>query len=319
MSTLELHYFLNDNSHQMNAFTRNACEAELLKILNEIQSIIGLEIKIETLAYQEGGLKEIWKFVSKNKYLMGVISGIILNFLTVQINKDRELDNLQKDKLRLEIQEKRLQIKKLEGAADQTLSENDRKELSSLFVNVFLDSHKLLLFRSHFYKYLSNYDKVTQIDTTLTPDNPNLPKQKTSVQRNDFQKFIVTTNEIEPELIENAKIEIISPVLKKGKYKWRGIFEGEIIDFSIKDQIFKGAIYRQEVSFTSGITIEAVMKRYRKINELDEIIIYKHDVLTVLNYNYEGKNYETKQGKEYLRIKVCDQMQTNLFDQTSTD
>jgi hypothetical protein len=314
MSTFEIHYWLKDDSHQMDAYVRNYCEAELLRIVNELRNIFGVSIQIETLAYEEGGLREIWKFASKNKYIMGLITGVFLNFLTVQINKDRELDNLQKEKLRLEIQEKRLQIKGLENTQNKTLSDSEKEKIVALFLNAFLDNHKLIFLRSHFYEHLNKYDKLTQIDTILTPDTTSLPQQKASVLKSDFQKFIILSNVIDTETIENASIEIISPVLKKGTYKWRGIFNGEIIDFSMKDSIFKESIFRQEISFTSGITIIAILNRHRKVDDMGEIVIFKNEVTTVLSYNFEGTNFETTEGKEYKKKKLYDQMQTNMFD-----
>ncbi len=63
---LELHYYLNNESHSMNAFIRNECEKEILIILKEIITNLNILIEIESEAYTEGGLRQVWKFLGTN-------------------------------------------------------------------------------------------------------------------------------------------------------------------------------------------------------------------------------------------------------------
>jgi hypothetical protein len=58
----ELHYFFNDDdkSHSMDAVIRNKCEHELIQIATTIAKELNIQIKVETQAYKEGGLTEIW-------------------------------------------------------------------------------------------------------------------------------------------------------------------------------------------------------------------------------------------------------------------
>ena len=55
----ELHYFLSNDIHSIDAILRNKCEAELLAIVYEAISIMGLDVTIEAEALQEGGSKRI--------------------------------------------------------------------------------------------------------------------------------------------------------------------------------------------------------------------------------------------------------------------
>ena len=71
----ELHYYLKDNSHAMNAFIRNKAEKDFLEAVKRIGELLDRELKIETEAYKEGGLKELI-----------VIGGIVLGFLSPSIN-----------------------------------------------------------------------------------------------------------------------------------------------------------------------------------------------------------------------------------------
>lgn len=53
---LELHYYLSNGSHAMDAIVRNKCETEVLAIIQEISNSLGFQVNIESVAYQEGGL-----------------------------------------------------------------------------------------------------------------------------------------------------------------------------------------------------------------------------------------------------------------------
>ena len=77
---LELHYFFTDNSHSMDAIVRNECEKELLALFRECSVILGVDFKIESEAFSEGGLKEIWRFFGSTQVATSlVILTIILS------------------------------------------------------------------------------------------------------------------------------------------------------------------------------------------------------------------------------------------------
>lgn len=63
---IELHYFLRDETHTMNAFIRNECEKELLTIFKEVILSLDIVLDIESESFKDGGLKEIWNFLGKN-------------------------------------------------------------------------------------------------------------------------------------------------------------------------------------------------------------------------------------------------------------
>ncbi|EOH9330705.1 hypothetical protein ACMEFY_000818, partial [Campylobacter jejuni] len=71
-----------------------------------------------------------------------------------------------------------------------------------------------------FYKKVENYEKIKKIGYQFNNSNELI------IEREQFKSFIIEENK-DIETIEEAEIEIISPVLKEGKYKWRGIYNGE--------------------------------------------------------------------------------------------
>lgn len=119
------------------------------------------------------------------------------------------------------------------------------------------------------------------------------------------------------ERIENARIEIIAPVIKEGGYHWRGLYDGHVISFSMHDNQFKAGVLSRQISFSHGSTIECVLIIHRKIDEMGDVAITGYTVETVLA---KGENYqfaETPQGRKYKFEKAHNRDQIELF--TSDD
>lgn len=96
----------------MNAFVKNKSEAELLKIFKEVALLLELDFDFEIEAIEPGGIKEIFKLLDKkkykkltNKFLISIgmiILGVIIEITVDGITKNSELDELQKEKTKLE-------------------------------------------------------------------------------------------------------------------------------------------------------------------------------------------------------------------------
>jgi len=91
----------------------------------------------------------------------------------------------------------------------------------------------------------------------------------------------------EPIVDENAIIEIVSPILKKGNYKWRGIYKGVPLSFNMKSNEFKTLVQTGKVEFKNGSTINCVLEINRKMNSDGEEIITGYDIISV-NENSEN-------------------------------
>jgi hypothetical protein len=74
------------------------------------------------------------------------------------------------------------------------------------------------------------------------------------VERKDFKNFILHDDTTTTE-DDDAIIEIISPVLKEGKFKWRGRYKNEKIDFSMADSKFKQEVIEGKHKFSNGSLI----------------------------------------------------------------
>ncbi len=308
---LELHYYFeeSDDSHTMNAFVRNRCEFELLQIYTELQKELELDVKIETEAFEEGGLTELWSFLADIAIQITLLLTALSQVLSrVPLRKSK----LEKKDLKLSIEERKLNIKALK----RELKEKEPEQITIQNLNLIIDSKpKILKHLSNYFKQLYNYPKVKKISTTILSNNYTKIEEPKFISRTDFDKFIIESDELGSEIDENATIEIISPVLKKGKYKWKGVYNkiGEAVDFYMKDKIFKQSVIAEGIEFKNGTFIECVLEKSIKMNEVGEIYTSAYSVLTVLKKHYENIVEETPQGKKYRQEKEADKQQLKLF------
>ena len=274
-----LHYFFSDNSHSLNALTRNECEKEILLIFNEVASLLDLEIVLETEAYQEGGLKEFWKVFGKNSGQLTIIVGILAIFLSRFPVENKELIKLQIENLKLDNEKKRIELEKLQKAIK---AEKIEKDLTEEAYKILSSNHKILSHRSKFYKNLQSLPKIQQVSYSQYDQNKNLLDDEKIVKKIDFPKFLIPTNKLEDVEDCNAIIEIAAPILNKINHKWKGIYNGELIAFQIRDKTFLNAILQKKVEFSFGTALKCVLVRTPRINDNGVVVFENNKVLTVL-------------------------------------
>jgi hypothetical protein len=307
---LELHYYLNNESHVMDALVRNKCEAELLAIIFEVSDLLGIEVNIETGAYQEGGLKEVWAFIGRNNNQLTLLLTLLIVILSRVPLSDPEQEALTKEETKLTIEEKRLSIEKLK----RELKDGEvKKETTDAASNAISGNLKVAARKSNFYKNLAGYEKVTGVGM-LPLDKYNQPTaDEKYIPRSDFRNFILFTNNLPTEVIEDAQIEIISPVLKEGNYKWKGMYQFAPISFTMNDSEFKDSVLREEISFQHGSIIECVLSIHREFDEIGDVKITGYSVTTVIRKTDGASTLETIQGKRYKAHKKFTKDQQNLF------
>lgn len=309
-NVLEIHYWLKNNSHKMDALIENRCEHEVLYLIKEIAKTYALSILIETEPTAEGGLRKWFTIVSKEENKKGTITttiivALITVLLTTPIAKvseklidklfeDTEMKEMQKEKLKLEIGK---------------LKEEAIKRNSKIESNNIIKKRK-----SNFYENLEGYSEIEKVSFLATNENKeNIFSEKT-IFKNEFKNFILVTDDLSPIEIESANIEIISPVLKKGKYKWMGYFSGEPIIFSMQSTEFKTIVQNGDIEFKNGSSINCFLKIKRQIDNegIEKIIGY--EVIRVNHYFENEKPIETKEGKKHRQTKEAQKNQINLLD-----
>lgn len=312
-NTLELHYFLKDKSHRMDAIVQNTCEYQLLGIAKELAVKFNVEISIETCPLAEGGIRRWFKIVSKTEnksalitsaLLIALLSAILITPLATVVSKatekiierifeDKELKELEKEKLKLEIEKLRREIELKNLQLDQNTVIKKR--------------------RSNFYESLQKDSKINQI-SFIIEDEKNIPTaEENIVDRINFKDFILISDELEPIEKDNAIIEIISPVLKKGNFRWIGILNGEQVVFNMKSNEFKTLVQTGKIEFKNGSSINCLLTIRKKIDNEGIEKIVGYDIMRVNHYFENDKPIETPEGKFHRQKQDADINQGKLF------
>ncbi|MFC3813278.1 hypothetical protein [Lacihabitans lacunae] len=315
-NTIQLHYWFGDSSHEMNAFVQNKCEYEFLGIIKEISNHFGCEVIIETSPLTEGGLQRWFKVLSKTENSKAIITTAVITSIATQIFinplgklSEKFIEKIFEDKEKI-AQEESIRSKE-EEKLDLEIRELKSKSLKNLDT---LSSNNLLKKkRSNYYEALEKYPKVIKVSFNHT--NSNFEIIQGEVNRNEFQKYILATDDLPSIKVDNAIIEIISPVLKKGKYKWMGIYNGESIPFNMKSVEYKIMIQSGEIKFVNGTSINCLLEIRRKIDSEGVEKIVSYDVLRVNSYFENEKPIETPEGKKHRKAKERSEKQLKLFNE----
>ncbi|WP_282164746.1 hypothetical protein [Cellulophaga baltica] len=309
MEFLQLHYFLKDELHSVDAFLNNKAEYELLRIFKEVTSILELEgeLQFETIAIEEGGIKAFYKLISKKKnkrkiknallYLAGILSVIISDVASEQIKTDHEYEKLKKEEIRLKIEQLKRDLE------DEETVEKD-KTLIIQNLSVFIaETNKVKLFKSNFYSTLLKEEKIEQVSTQRLNENLEPITNENVVPRKDFDKFILHSVDIDPDFKESEIIEIVSPVLKKGNMKWKGIYNEKPISFYMRDGEFLTSVINKEISFSNGTSIIADIEFEQKMNDDGDIEIGTISIFNVTDVFEDSNKIETKRKKRNRELK----------------
>lgn len=297
----------------MDAVIQNKCEYEFLGVLKEISAVFNVDIIIETEPLAGGGLRSWFKIISKEEnkkatikvaIIVALITSIITTPITTTISKitetlienifeDDEIKELEKEKIKLEIENLKIDIK--------------QKNLQLNHNNVIKKK------KSNFYETLGKYPKVNKVSFTLENQSKVQISEEKIVVRKDFKNYILVSDDLDPIMADNTIIEIISPVLKKGKYKWVGIYNGDSISFNMKSKEFKILVQTGDIQFRNGTSIDCLLSINKKIDNEGIEKIVGYNVLRVNNYFENDRPIETHEGKRYRKKKEAEKQQFNLF------
>lgn len=276
LNKIELHYFFSDESHSMNALIRNKCESYLLGILKEISTALNGRLKIESEGYGEGGLKERFVLLGKSELLKSYAVQIFNYVLPLEVDIEKTVseENKNDSKQRIEKMRKELRDHELDPKAKV-----DMANIETLFRN----NLKIIKLKSNFFRQLNNCEKVTKLSVQGVNAENVLSGKAAVVNRKRFDTYMLVADTLKPETDEAAVIEIVSPVLKNGSYKWKGIYihTGKLISFSMKDDAFKDTIISQGLQFKNGTRIECLMESTRKMSEFGEVVVTGYSVMQV--------------------------------------
>lgn len=324
-NTIELHYWLKDESHTMDAFVLNKCEWELLNLFKEVASIAKVNIVIESEAITEGGIRQWFNIRISSNTKTAIVASAVTSFFTfaftqvpqfgLDILKEHLKSNPELEQLAIEEKKVEIESKKLDNEIKREKLKEIRSKNSKQFKDTLQNissSTKIAKRTSNFYEELSKEVKVNSI-TINNYFNCKPIQQAIEIKREDFQKYILTSNLLETITDEEAIVEIVSPVLKKGNYQWKGIYNGEILNFNMKSNEFKTLVQSGKIEFKNGTCIKCVLEMPRYMNNLGEEVISSYNIIKVIG-TYDDNTYnETNEGRIYRKKKEADIAQLELF------
>ncbi|MBN7816250.1 hypothetical protein [Algoriphagus pacificus] len=289
---LELHYFFKDESHSIDSILRNECEKEILFIFKEISDTLKLDLRLETSPPEDGGFKEIWNFIGKNSAQISLLVSVAAIIISRFPTENRELTKLQIENLKLDNE---LKSKELEKLNLKALKEEDELIQDKLIGSVELvnKNYRIAWRKSNFYKKLFGYNKLDSIEILRFKANEPVGKKR-EVLRNDFKNYILDSDDLPPLSVEKAVIDVISPAIKRGRFKWKGFYNNEIISFDMNDSIFRQQVLKGDVHFSNKFSIEVEMTQERKINQDGGIKITNTSITKVWASVENGNRIEYK-------------------------
>lgn len=310
---LEFHYQFNDDSHSMNAFVFNKCEGEILAVVRELSLKLKVNIEIETEPLENGGLRSWLKIKSKSDkvtikdlILIAAIGGLMSNIMTSPLTT--AISEITKNTINLLFEDDEItKLKELKEKKQLQLDifkiENELKIYSSQ-----IDENVITKRRSNYYSTLKEYSKIENVSIALEDDNKQISFEQ-QIDKKDFNKFVLESDELDPIVESNAVIEVVSPVLKKGKYKWTGIYKDDVIQFNMKSTEFKTLVQTGQIVFKNGFTFECELQINKKVTNEGIVINTSYDVLLVNQYYDNDNPIETPEGKRNRQKQEADKRQ----------
>jgi len=310
---IEVQYFFEEQTHLMDALVQNKCEYELLALIREVASRLRLRITIETAPLAEKGFRRRFKIALKKDHkaaaaaitiattaLAAVIAaplaaaaGDEARKLIEQLPDTPEFSNIENKRMQLQVEKLRQQM--LASCANIDTSNIIKKR------------------RSNFFELLNRYPRISQVRFTALNELRATVTQEKLLTRQDFDTFILTTNVLEPEEIDDIDIEIISPVLKKSSYKWTGMYQGRPRSFTMQSKEFKRLVQSGKVLFKNGTSINCQLTIQKKMNNEGTERITGIFINRVNHYFENDKPVETVEGKKQKKQPEPEITQLALF------
>jgi hypothetical protein len=173
--------------------------ANTSKIIEEVSRVLDLEISIEIQALEEGGLKAIYKFLNKKKnkrqiviigtFFAGIVATIMSDVISDKIKTDPEMEKLKKEKIELEIQKLKKEIKsdvEIDFKENELVIDKEFIESLSIYIS---EINKVKISKSKFYELLTKENKIEKVSTQELNENYVPISEEKIVPRKDFKFF----------------------------------------------------------------------------------------------------------------------------------
>ena len=246
---ISFHYQLEkDDAHQINAFSHNYSELELLCAITKLIELTGY-FNVDVCVPKKGSFIDLLIIngfeISSFGVLTEVLGSFFKNYFT---KKEKSLENI----------ERYLRIR------DYLKNEYEIGNITKEEIDIIIQHDRRL--KKIMRKYFELIDKdIKSINVTASYQNEELFSY--TIDSNDFESHFYSTGEDITyqglELVKNARIIIEIPVFSRvSKRKWSGIYQGDRISFTISDQDFLDEVHQGHIAFNANSTIKCDLEIY---------------------------------------------------------
>lgn len=309
MNKLELRYVFNEKSNYMDAVIRNRCEREILTMVRALADMLDVRLMAyhEPVAAAPDSYREVWAVAGENSRCISVILNLAMQVLarkTLSVGGQLLGERTEDDDLLL-LRETALFRKDLKLQA---------RGVPHRLVELLGTSLRFGKYKSNFFEAVKGFPKISKIVIRELNGNNRVRSGSLEVKRDQFDYYILRTDELPPVVDQKATIEIISPVLSDARYRWKGIYNkgGITIDFYMQDEDFKRQMIDDKIAFANGMCIDCVLEISRRLSELGEVVNTCYAVKTVVRTRVDKMEIITPQGRKHLRKLQAEREQLTL-------
>lgn len=288
--------FENQETHEIDARTLLISEQALIDYLQYLSKEFNVSFDVKIKARKSGSFitDHVVEFLADNQEIIPLVIGAALNKFFSPNPKPKD-SNISTTQFMVDVQEK---VNNGSLTLEQAESFIESSGISKKQKNVF-------------FKVNSKNKAVKAIEVKQES------KSKRTIASEDFSDYIVESSN-EENIIYNAKIYIISPVIVKGSNEaWSGEYSGDKVRFYVKDKEFLEKSQNKVISFNTGFFIICDLRKTIKITDGREQI--KWDVIKVSSYATDEEHTFEFNHKAKKKNKYEIEGQLSLFDEIGNE
>lgn len=194
----------------MDAMTKHRCEKEILTLIRSLADMLDVKLTVYNEPYdKEGGFREKLGVAGESSRSISIVLNLVMQILTrpsLSVGGQPLMDRTPADEeeMQRELSKLRRELRlKTPGATP-----------SHRLIDLLNASPRFCKCKSNFYEALKGYPKVTKISVRELNEKDRSRSGSLEVKRDQFDYFILRSDDLPTVKDNKATIEIISPVLK---------------------------------------------------------------------------------------------------------
>lgn len=165
---------------------------------------------------------------------------------------------------------------------------------------------------SSYYNRLAEQNEVKSV--AVKGKHEDVQFANASIESVDFKTHIVEEREAK-QVYMDTTLGVCSPVLISGHgKKWKGIFNGKVIEFAVEDKSFLQQVYHNDFKFGSTTTLKCDLVEKTKVLNDNFHEIIGEPTYAVIKVDEVNDNEHFQRFTKRYRKQEADARQLDLFD-----